>query len=933
MIEKTSLEKNSRHLDFRPLIAFFVTLFASFLMFANVGITPFGTRNIMTSDLAAQYGPYLVGLRNALKRGESLLYSQAQGMGQNTMGLFAYYLSSPLNLIVLLFPKNYLQEAISIMICVKLAFAGSFMTWLLGRKFNTKSKLTIIFGLMYPMCSFVLTFIFNIMWLDGIVILPLLILAVDEFIENRRKWPILTLVLFLLFVSGYYMAYMVGIFSFLYLICVMGYQGRFSGKDSKENGKTVGWFILSAVVAAMMSAAILLPAGLDTIRNGDYTKKTALTLDPEFSLKNLVDQFMANGVPDLSSNLPYFFCGLSALFLFLLFFFNPTITKKLKKAIAAVSLAFLLSFQIPILNRAWHLFDEPNWFNFRYSYLFSFVMILVAFYSFLNLKGAGKKDFLRAYGVIVALCVISQSFGEMAKKGNIFFATLLFLTLETVILYGLTLDRWPEQISNLRKYGAGFLVAVILVEVAIFNTQRYLPNVIGKSNDANEFPTMLDHIDALAENIDRSTWSRTEIENSWHGFITANTLPDYIDTRSISSFASMANKKTNHFMKQFGYETNYNYFFVNHVNTIDPVDSMLGIRYILTSKDTLRELKFVAKEDDQYYLYENPYALPIAYLVESDAGAFDAYALEKDLKVKDYFAFQENWIQSLSGLNATNIYDTFYAEWTVLNGERTDLPPMEDATVVFEMENSLNQEPYPYKSDDLIYYYKNNDKTTLTLRTEITITDSAPLYFLVPYAALQCDAEIYVDNKLIAEQGSSDYSQILALGSYDIGQTITVDVRVSNKAMACYEPIFAYCHIEEMTPHYEKLASTVQDFVVEDGHVTFTTSSDTDKLLLTTIPFEDGWEAWVDGQKVEQIAYQDALISIPLSSGTHNIELRFTPPGFKVGVVATAVGVVLFVALSVIVTRKKKNSIETISDEAETAAEHTTITTCKEEKS
>lgn len=938
MIEKTSLEKSSRKVDIRPLVAFFVTLVAAVLMFTNVGVTPFGNRNILTSDLAAQYGPYLIGLRNALKSGESLLYSQAQGLGQNTMGLFAYYLSSPLNIIVLLFPKNNIQEAITVMICFKLAFAGSFMTWFLGRKFSTKSKMTIVFGLMYPLCSFVLTFIFNIMWLDGIALLPLLIMLVEQFIENRRSWPKLTLVLLLLFVSGYYMAYMIGIFSFLYLLCVMGYQGKFSGTDAKKHAKTVGWFILSAVVAAMISASILLPAGLNTIQNGDFTRAESFTLDPEFSLISLVDQFFANGAPILSNNLPFIFCGLAAVFLFILFFFNKSIEKKLKISIAGVSLAFLLSFQIPLLNRAWHLFDEPNWFNFRYSYLFSFVVILVAFYSFLHIKEAGKKPFIMAYGVIVGFCVISQSVGEMSKKGNIYFATLLFLTLEVVLLYGLTLDAWPSQISNLKRFGAGFLVATLLIETSIFNSQRYLPNVIGKTSDANTYPTMLDELDELATGIDRSSWSRTEIEHAWHGFIQANTLPDYINTKSISSFASMANKKTNRFMKQLGYETNYNYFYMNHTNTIDPADAMFGIRFIVTTNGNLNELnKIVSVDrveveqesqetqelreaqdlqepeevlDNVFYLYENPYALPIAYLVESDAGDFDAYALEKDNHKKDYFAFQEQWIESLSGLDASNIYETFQSEWEVLNGERTDLPPLEDQEISTSARNSLNQEVFPWKSKELQIYYRMNAKSALTLRTEVTVTDRAPIYLLIPYPELQYDAEIYVNNELIAEQGVSYYSKIVALGSYEVGQKITIDLRVQSSAMACFEPIFAYCHLENMAPHCEKLAATASDMNVRDGHVTMTVSADTDKLLFTTIPYEAGWEAWVDGQKTELVAYQDAFLSIPLSGGTHTIELKFTPPGLKIGIVCSGVGVLCFVALTFVTTRRKKNTEE-----------------------
>ena len=78
MIEKTSLESaRKRNIDLRPLFAFFATLISMFAIFAISEITPFGQRNILTSDLGAQYGPYLIGYKNALLSGESMLYSQA----------------------------------------------------------------------------------------------------------------------------------------------------------------------------------------------------------------------------------------------------------------------------------------------------------------------------------------------------------------------------------------------------------------------------------------------------------------------------------------------------------------------------------------------------------------------------------------------------------------------------------------------------------------------------------------------------------------------------------------------------------------------------------------------------------------------------------------------------------------------------------------
>lgn len=913
MIEKTSLKKDTRKLDFRPLIAFFVALVASVLMFTNVGVTPFGNRNILTSDLAAQYGPYLIGLRNTLKSGESIFYSQAQGMGQNTMGLFAYYLSSPMNIIVLLFPKNNIQEAITIMICFKMAFAGSFMTWLLDRKFKTGSKMTIVFGLMYPLCSFVLSFIFNIMWLDGIALLPLLIVFVEKFIEDRRCWPKLTLVLLLLFVSGYYMAYMIGIFSFFYLICVMGYQGKFSGEESKKHAKTVGWFILSAIVAAMISAVLLLPAGINTLSNGDYSVPSSLSMEPKFSLIDFIDQFMANGVPDLTDNLPFVFCGLTALLLFILFFMNKSICRKLRMGIAGVCIAFLLSFQMPVLDRIWQLFDEPNDFCFRYAYLFSFVMILTAFYSFLHLKEAGKKAFLCSYCIICMMCVLSQNFGAMSKSGNVFFATLILLTLETLLLFGTTLEEWPSQIANIRRYNKGFLVAVILIELVLFNTERYIPNLVGSNTDARDYSAMLDQLDTLADGIDRSVWSRTEMENSWHRFIQSNALPNYIDTNSISSFASMANKKANHFLKQFGYSVNYNYFCVNHLRANDPVDAMLGVRYIVTT-DCHNELALTGQLD-QYYLYENKYAMPIAYLVEADADSFDGYALEKDEHTKDYFTFQEKWIESLSGLDASDLYNTFGAEWEVFNGERTDIQPLDGTAIINTTENKLNNEQASCESEDLQIYYRSNAKCPMVLHTQVEITEDAPLYLLIPYPCLGYDLEIYVNNELSVQLERSCYSTVVDMGEYGTGEMVSIDIRVQNSAFACYDPIFAYCHLNSLDAHTSKLAATVSDIQVENGHVTLTASNDSDKLLFTSIPYEAGWEAWIDGQKVEIQAYQDAFLSIPVSAGQHRIELKFDPPGLKSGIVLSAAGALLYVILSFVITdhftsKKEKQTIE-----------------------
>ena len=922
MIEKTTLEKKAgRKIDTRPLLAFFATMLAMILVFLINMITPFGNRNVLTSDLGAQYGPYLIGYKQAILSGESLFYNRSLGIGSNTLGVFAYYLSSPLNLIALLFPTTMIQELVSCLIIIKLSFAGAFMTWLLDRKFKTEDKMTVLFGLMYPLCTFAIVNMFQIMWLDGFAILPLLILLAEKFIEDRKKtWPVITLVLLVMFVSGYYIAYMVGIFSFIYLISVMGYKGMFKKETEKESMKTVGMFILSAITSAMMSACILLPAGLNTIGNPDYTEQSSImSMQPKFKFASIFDQLVEKKAGDLSANMPYIFCGVTALFLCILFFFNPKIKRSLKTAIGVAFGFGILSFQFPLLNSAWHLFDDPNWFNFRYAFLFSFVMILVAFYSYLNMAHCEKKHFIKAFGIVFALLLFSQSFGRMAQKENSFFATLLFSVLISVLLYGKTLEKWPEIIYNIKKIGTGLLAAVIIVEIVVFNPRALMPDVFNGAQDAPEFTKTLNDIEALSDSITDQDWFRTEMHEPWHHLVYANNLPFYSGREGMSLFASMANKKSHHFLKQLGYRSNYNYFSLQHDDMIMPADSILGIRYIISKSEECMELEKVASEGE-LNLYKNEYALPAALLVKEDALSFDAFALEKDETTKDYFAFQEDWMRSLSDVDASDIYDTFTAKWEIINGQPTDIPP-KDAIVANDLiKNKLNNETANLEAEGLNIYLRNNDKAPLVFRTTFKADRDGAIYFEIPYLCLQCETEIYVNDEQIAGKTSrSFYTVILNLGSFSKGDEVKVEVRADEDIFGSFEPIFAYVDPTAMAPQKEALTDGLKSVDVTNGHYVIETDTTEDKGILITAPYEKGWKAYVDGKETDIIAYQDALLYVPVSAGAHKVELRFTPPGWKAGILASGFGVVVFAAVSFVLLRKKKSS-EAVAEEGKDEA-------------
>ena len=169
MIEKKSLqtEDTGRRRDaykqqgyFRKrrnpdvLLAFLLTGLLLTCLFMIIGLYPFGSHTILNSDLNAQYAPDLAAYKTQLASGGNLSYSFLIGMGKNTMGLFAYYLASPLNFITFLFPTSMISESTLLLITIKLCLAASFLTLYLRRRFRAESHFAVVFGILYAFSSY-----------------------------------------------------------------------------------------------------------------------------------------------------------------------------------------------------------------------------------------------------------------------------------------------------------------------------------------------------------------------------------------------------------------------------------------------------------------------------------------------------------------------------------------------------------------------------------------------------------------------------------------------------------------------------------------------------------------------------------------------------------------------------------------------------------
>ena len=128
------------------------------------GCSPFGNASMLYSDMYHQYFPFFKAFRAALRSGDSLLYNWSIGLGIDFLGLYSYYLASPLNLLSVLVPESWLLGYFSLLVPIKLGLASMFFGIFLQKIFQ-KCDLSIpAFASFYGFCAWALGYQWNVMW-------------------------------------------------------------------------------------------------------------------------------------------------------------------------------------------------------------------------------------------------------------------------------------------------------------------------------------------------------------------------------------------------------------------------------------------------------------------------------------------------------------------------------------------------------------------------------------------------------------------------------------------------------------------------------------------------------------------------------------------------------------------------------------------------
>ena len=597
------------------LIAFFVPVLVMICIFVQRGIFPFGGRCFLRTDMYHQYAPFFSEFQYKLRTGGSLLYSWDVGMGVNFAALYAYYLASPLNWLILLCPKKFIIEFMTIMIVLKIGLSGLSFAWYL-KKHSQNCILGVgFFGIFYALSGYMAAYSWNIMWLDCILLFPLIVYGLERLVKEQ-KGMLYCVTLGLSILSNYYISIMTCLFLVLYFIALLIMEKP--GPVRKYVDSCVRFGIYS-LLSGGLAAGILLPEiyALQSTASGDFDFPKAWS--SYFPIFDMIARHIGNVETEIGlDHWPNIYCGVAVFLFFLLYLACKKIAVKEKAVYCGLLLIFFASFSINALNFIWHGFHYPNSLPCRQSFIYIFLMLFICFRAYMYLDETPKKHIAIAFWgsacfVLLAEKLVTQEHFHFI----VYYVAIIFLAAYAGLMY---------LYKDGKRTVCGFLaLTLVAIEASINMSVTSVTTTSRESytSDNEEVRILKDSLQPASDfyRVEKKT-RKTKNDGAWMNF------------PSVSLFSSTANADLSKFFKKLGCESSTNAYSITGSTPF--VDSIFSVKYALYSEAVSNtELMMYLRESCGTYLYENLYTLPLGFVLSSDIEENWQYEMDNPAEVQN----------------------------------------------------------------------------------------------------------------------------------------------------------------------------------------------------------------------------------------------------------------------------------------------------------
>lgn len=740
-------------------------------------------------DVKSQYIPLIKYLKGILSLKNSVFFSFSKGLGGSMWTTYFYYLSSPLHLFVMLFDN--LKTFLFFIISIKIGLSGLTMYIYLNSLYKKNTHYNFIFSMCYALMGYNICYFSNYFWLDVIYILPIVMLGIEKII-NEDKIKLYIFSLSYAIFCNFYLSFSLCIF------CVIYYIYRLLICEQENKTKSIKKFVFSSFIVGGICSVILLPIFLEML---DFNR---LASEDKFnasviSILGMLYKFLIGSSDVILQNVifddyPNLYVSTLAFLLNVLFFFNRKIYFKEKIVVGFIYLFFISSMLIKPVYLFWHGFSYTNDLFYRFSYLWSFFEIIVAYKSLLKINYfTNKKKLVYFIFVTYFLCIVMVYLVKLIpfyNKGWEIILSIIFIMIYLFIIF--------------HRNRSFYLIIIVFIELFVncCISLKFEKEII--SNDDNIINDNLSYkyvCNFIKKNSEKNKFIR--ISDKYFNYSLWCTYG------SVSSYLSTSNKNSFIFYNYTNGFVSDNYFY-GLDNTL-LVDSILGVKYFVNDKE----------------INMNDYALSIGYMINYKKISFKSNRLE----------YQTKLLNSMVDLDL-NYFEEIY--------------PIEQS------ENNIH-----FNSNDKYKYLYLKSKKYNIKNAKIIINNKQFIFnynvYKIPYG--ENDTIILYDKKVL------DDIKLYKINLYNFEKAINI--------------------LKEQQLKIKRINKNTLEGSIN-------VKKDKQHLFLS-IPYEKGWNIYVDGKKVKYQKLFDTFIGVKLLKGKHDIKMVFYPPGLNYGILISTFSIMILI--------------------------------------
>lgn len=822
---------------------------------------PFGDTSMFLWDMEIQYVNLYNWFHDVLHGNASVFYDFSKSLGGNMYSIFAIFFLNPINLLTYFFSPEHMPECITLITLLKIVVAAFCCELFLCFRFkNLPGGMQIALACSYALCEYNVGLCSNLHFIDFVGLLPLMALATYYFVKTDRGLP-MALAFGITISFSWYIGYMCCIAIGLYFLAELFLQGK------PNKIPAFAMFLLFAVIGIMIGAFSFIPSLVASAGGKGHLNFELLVpafhCSPFEPLKALLPTAQAN----VSYEEPAIYTGLFPLAALVVCLGNKRVDGFTKLcAVTPLFIAFV-SFSFIPLETAWTVFSKTYSFYFRYSFAFSFFLVWAAgiLLDESIVRGC-ETTYYHLFSCFVIACLFVLHFllaHYLGKRGAVFFLSLFALFL--LISHHALSPRSKDMASASAILETCLLILLISADTGYNTVRAFARYNIGCSEYAR-YTTVVGHeVNRLAASSDTfyrmdKTFSEMDVRRGILRPIATEGLT--FNYNAITHYSSLIDRPVNKFLDRMGY-FRYKDSASNYVTSNPLMDSILGLRYLLSDKD------FPLLDID------NTFELP-------DGRTINTYANRYALGLATFIANKPD------------------VTWSKNN-------PFENQTAM--LSNMLGREvtvfiPQTVSQED-------------THTWKVTAQDAGPIYAY--FIGKHDETMLRVDDEELQPYYRRFYKNVFCLGRLNAGDSVTVSLD-GKQNCKCSLELVAYRVDEDV---YGQALSELQDktyqpSVFKDTNVKLElTAENQPSTALITIPYDKGWKLTLDGNRIDPVIAYDAFYAVDIPVGTHIVEFSYTPPTLWIGICLSLASLGTLIVLDRFLGRRKADQTDLDKDEEE----------------